>query len=118
MPWPCLCNSGYLFLGPLARAFYKFDDCFFADVVHQNNGHTFCTNPKTGHPSDYVSISIAGHRFLSWLYSINVGTIVKGENRPQTDLLEPPIRHKKTPECVACPQYLICFEICCAIIQV
>lgn len=80
MPWPFPCDSGYLFLDLLARVFCKFDDCFFSDAAHQNNAYRFCTNPKTGHPSDCVSISIAGHRFLPWPHSINIGSIVKVES--------------------------------------
>jgi hypothetical protein len=93
MPWPCLCDSGYLSLGLLAKVFYKFDDCSFADVARRNSGHIFCTNPKTGHLSDFVSISIAGHRFLPYLYSINSGTIVKSYNRLKSDLFERQVNH-------------------------
>jgi len=80
MPWPFLCHSEYLPLDRPAKVFCKFDDCFFPDVVPQKNGHIPCTNPKTEHPSDFASKSIAGHQFLSWLYSIIIGTIVKGQN--------------------------------------
>lgn len=94
MPWLFLCCSGYLPWDLLARVFCKFDDCFFSGAVHRNNGHIFCINPKIGYPLDFASISIAGHRFLSWPYSINIGTIVKVA---KLDFQERPVNHTTLP---------------------
>ena len=78
MLWPFLYRSEYLSLDRLARVSYKHNDCFSSDVVLRNSNHIFCTNPKIVHPSDFVVMILANHRFLSYQYSINIDIIVKG----------------------------------------
>jgi hypothetical protein len=78
MPWPFLYCFGYLSLGRLAKVFYKFDGCFFSDVVLRKNGHISCITPKNGLPWDSFASVFASHRILSSHDSINIGINVKG----------------------------------------